>query len=329
MDMKCKFLERFFPTSRAANLRKEIYGIKQASGESLYEYWDRFNKLIARCLQHQISEQLLIQYFYEGLTSIGRRIIDATSGGDLMKKTAVEAWELLNDMAMNSQQFGPRDVMGLKEVAEDLHNEGLMVPIQRHTIQDGETTPIFDNGIRISNPLDNSNHRVFNHIHSINHKGPCPKLMFLQETRLSIKNLEDQMSQVVKEVRDMKEREKGKLLAQTHMNPSNVSSMVLRSGKELEGPKVVAQKEKAEEEIENEIKQEANKSTDQVNSKPPIQSNSNVASFSHRLVKPAKSDKDKEIMEMFKKVELTIPLLDAIKQVLCYAKFLKELCIKK
>ncbi|XP_051116126.1 uncharacterized protein LOC127241238 [Andrographis paniculata] len=145
-------------------------------------------------------------------------------------------------------------------------------------------------------------------------------LQFQQETRASIKNLEDQMSQFVKEVRDMKEREKGKLPVQTHMNPSNVSSMVLRSGKELEGLKIVAQKEKTEEEIE----QEANKSTDQVNSKPPIQSNANVASFSHRLAKPAKSDKDKEIMEIIKKVELSIHLLDAIKQVPRYAKFVYQ-----
>jgi len=42
-----------------------------------------------------------------------------------------------------------------------------------------------------------------------------------------------------------------------------------------------------------------------------------------------KEDKEKEILEFFKKVELNIPLLDAIKQISKYAKFLKELCITK
>jgi len=42
-----------------------------------------------------------------------------------------------------------------------------------------------------------------------------------------------------------------------------------------------------------------------------------------------KEDKEKEILEVFKKVELNIPLLDAIKQFPKYAKFLKELCITK
>jgi len=38
---------------------------------------------------------------------------------------------------------------------------------------------------------------------------------------------------------------------------------------------------------------------------------------------------DREILETFKKVEVNIPLLDAIKQIPRYAKFLKELCTHK
>nr|XP_027060889.1 uncharacterized protein LOC113687487 [Coffea arabica] len=108
-QLKKKFLEKFFPASRAASLRKEICGIKQYPGESLYDYWERFNKLCTRCPQHQISEQLLIQYFYEGLQSTDRSIIDAASGGALANKTPREAWELIEAMAENSQQFGFRE----------------------------------------------------------------------------------------------------------------------------------------------------------------------------------------------------------------------------
>ena len=42
-----------------------------------------------------------------------------------------------------------------------------------------------------------------------------------------------------------------------------------------------------------------------------------------------KGDADKEILETFKKVEVNIPLLDAIKQIPRYAKFLKERCTHK
>ena len=38
---------------------------------------------------------------------------------------------------------------------------------------------------------------------------------------------------------------------------------------------------------------------------------------------------EKEILETFRKVEVNIPLLDVIKQILRYDKFLKELCTNK
>lgn len=79
------------------------------TGETLYEYWERFNKLCASCPQQQISEQLLIQYFYEGFLPNDRSIVDAASGGALVNKTPAQARELINNMAQNTQQFGTRE----------------------------------------------------------------------------------------------------------------------------------------------------------------------------------------------------------------------------
>ncbi|WP_369293769.1 hypothetical protein [Klebsiella pneumoniae] len=33
-------------------MRKDISGIRQLRGESLYEYWERFKKLCASCPHH-------------------------------------------------------------------------------------------------------------------------------------------------------------------------------------------------------------------------------------------------------------------------------------
>ncbi|RDX95078.1 hypothetical protein CR513_22443, partial [Mucuna pruriens] len=76
-DMKCTFLEKLFPASRTVTIRKEICGIRQHVGETLHEYWERYNKICATFPHHQISEQLLIQYFYEGLSIMDRSMIDA------------------------------------------------------------------------------------------------------------------------------------------------------------------------------------------------------------------------------------------------------------
>ncbi|RDY09611.1 hypothetical protein CR513_06000, partial [Mucuna pruriens] len=106
--MKRTFLEKFFPASRTASIKKEICGIRQHTGETLHEYWERFNKLCATCPHHQISEQLLIQYFYEGLLMMDRSMIDAASGGALMDKMPATARHLISNMASNTQQFGIR-----------------------------------------------------------------------------------------------------------------------------------------------------------------------------------------------------------------------------
>ncbi|RDX74010.1 hypothetical protein CR513_46295, partial [Mucuna pruriens] len=107
-DMKRTFLQKFFLASRTASIRKEICRIRHHIGETLHEYWERFNKLCATCPHHQISEQLLIQYFYEGLSMIERSMIDAASRGALMDKTPAAISHLISNMASNTQQFGIR-----------------------------------------------------------------------------------------------------------------------------------------------------------------------------------------------------------------------------
>ncbi|RDX76770.1 hypothetical protein CR513_43199, partial [Mucuna pruriens] len=92
--MKRMFLEKFFPASRTATIRKEICGIRQQSGETLHEYWERFNKLCAICPHHQIS-----------LSMMDRSMIDAASGGGLTDKTPAAARHLILNMVSNTQQF--------------------------------------------------------------------------------------------------------------------------------------------------------------------------------------------------------------------------------
>ncbi|KAK7390555.1 hypothetical protein VNO78_25864 [Psophocarpus tetragonolobus] len=122
-DMKRRFLEKIFPASRTATIRKEISGIRQLQGETLYEYWERFNKPCTTCPNHQINEQLLIQYFYKGLLPMERNMIDVASRGALMDKTPAAARYLISNMAENSQQFSSRSVINsiisMKHPVED------------------------------------------------------------------------------------------------------------------------------------------------------------------------------------------------------------------
>ena len=55
----------------------------------------------------------------------------------------------------------------------------------------------------------------------------------------------------------------------------------------------------------------------------------NAPPFPQRLVKPKKENKFLDIFEILRKVQINIPLLDAIKQIPSYAKFLKDFCTNK
>ncbi|XP_071906833.1 uncharacterized protein [Coffea arabica] len=96
------------------------------------------------------------------------------------------------------------------------------------------------------------------------------------------------------------------------------------------GLKVTNLKSKSEDEIEKEIEDEGHiRGGPEVTLTPSIPVKSNLPPFPCRLAKTKKAEKEKEILDVFRRVEINIPLLEAIKQVPKYSKFLKNLCTHK
>ncbi|KAM2676284.1 hypothetical protein EV1_002966 [Malus domestica] len=52
-----------------------------------------------------MKEELLLQYFYEGLLPIKRQMLDASAGGALVDKTPTAAKTLISNRALNAQQY--------------------------------------------------------------------------------------------------------------------------------------------------------------------------------------------------------------------------------
>ncbi|XP_057770860.1 uncharacterized protein LOC130990651 [Salvia miltiorrhiza] len=119
-DLEEQFLRKFFPESKAVNLRIAISSIKQRQQECLSNYWERFQQLCHRCPNHEFSDyQLLINYFCRGMSSFDRRIVDAACGGSLTNKTLDEAKQLIFDMVSNGQQYEDDDRYRPVNRAED------------------------------------------------------------------------------------------------------------------------------------------------------------------------------------------------------------------
>ncbi|XP_073017528.1 uncharacterized protein [Primulina eburnea] len=101
-DMAKAFLIKYFPPSKTMKLRADITTFAQYELESLYEAWERYKDLLRRCPHHELPLGLVVQTFYYGLLTPNRTMIDAAACGNLLRKTAEEGYELLEEMAASS-----------------------------------------------------------------------------------------------------------------------------------------------------------------------------------------------------------------------------------
>ncbi|CAN6579293.1 unnamed protein product [Malus baccata var. baccata] len=177
-----------------------------------------------------MKEELLLQYFYEGLLPIERQMLDASAGGALVDKTPIAAKILIANRALNAQQY--------------------------------------EDGRRNEDARTN---------------GPIPSKSGLKE---------DENLQIEEE------------------------EASLPSAKEPPLPQASSTPN---------LSKSSNKGKNVSNSVPTNVFPSNVP-FPSRFMQTKKEEAEKDILETFRKVQVNIPLLDAIKHVLRYAKFLKELC---
>ncbi|XP_027362545.1 uncharacterized protein LOC113870144 [Abrus precatorius] len=149
-------------------------------------------------------------------------------------------------------------------------------------------------------------------------------VQFQQRTEASIQNLQTHIGQLATTVNELKSQGFGNLPSQSVSNPRNVSAITLRSGKQLEVPNAATEKSTSVEIDAAEEQPESSNKRNSSHSEPNI-----PLPFPNRVTqnkKIAEVEMDKEIMETFRKVEVNIPLLEGIKQIPKYAKFLKDLC---
>ncbi|CAN6583778.1 unnamed protein product [Malus baccata var. baccata] len=285
-SMKRAYLEKFFPTSRIILLRKKISGIQQEEGESFPTYYERFKSLVASCPQHQMKEELLLQYFYEGLLPLERQMFDASAGGALVDKTPMAAKVLIANRALNAQQY------------EGVGQRGP----PRHQVHEVSSTS------DLHSQLANLNSIVSQMAEGMKMQGPVEdqaKAMQNQDKRVD--QLEKQIGQIAEFV-GHKEDEKLQQEEEGACPPT---------------AKVVPPLPQAPN-VPN-LSNSSNKGKNVSNSVHTNVFPSNVP-FPSRFMQTKKEEAEKDILETFRKVQVNIPLLDAIKQVPRYAKFLKELC---
>ncbi|KAK1588944.1 hypothetical protein Q3G72_028877 [Acer saccharum] len=94
---------RFFPASKAKEVRIKIASFSEEDGESFHEAWSRYKELLDQIPPHMVTEEYKVRTFYDGLTPFTQNIVDNACGGIITRKSALEIAEIYETLALNSQ----------------------------------------------------------------------------------------------------------------------------------------------------------------------------------------------------------------------------------
>ncbi|KAL0373146.1 UNVERIFIED_CONTAM: Retrovirus-related Pol polyprotein from transposon.6 [Sesamum calycinum] len=324
-DLKRRFLEKYFPASRATTIRKEISGIRQFAGESLLSIGEdstswtvKYGQKIDRRSQwrstvQQDSYRSTKLDFHHGINTqqFGTRYDDPPRKTNEVSIAAFD--DRLNELTSLVKKLAVERTQHVKAcgICTSPQHVTDMCP----TLQEGPTEHAdaiggfsgqqqrkYDPFSNTYNPGWKDHPNLSYGAQSQNFQRPQYRPPMPPPPNPN-KNTQQQIQQLQQSVQTRKELQE------------NTDENGTKRGH--------AQKRKTEKEVE--IPQEQDDETKEDNPKvlvtrPP---------FPERFAKSKKDEEAKEILETFRKVEVNIPLLDAIKQIPRYARFLKELCTSK
>ncbi|RVW33687.1 hypothetical protein CK203_111062 [Vitis vinifera] len=94
-----EFEEKYFPTHRTNGLKRQISNFSAKENEKFHECWERYMEAINACPHHGFDTWLLVSYFYDGMSSSMKQILETMCGGDFMSKNPDEAMNFLSYVA--------------------------------------------------------------------------------------------------------------------------------------------------------------------------------------------------------------------------------------
>nr|CAN70056.1 hypothetical protein VITISV_013335 [Vitis vinifera] len=78
------------------DLKRQISNFSTKENEKFYECWERYMEDINACPHHGFDTWLLVSYFYDGMSSSMKQLLETMYGGDFMSKNPEEAMDFLS-----------------------------------------------------------------------------------------------------------------------------------------------------------------------------------------------------------------------------------------
>ncbi|XP_035840246.1 uncharacterized protein LOC118479344 [Helianthus annuus] len=361
------FLDEYYTSQKTNDARRGLRSFQQQSGEMFHEAFERFNMMLRNCPHHGIQLWELLNAFHEGLSSEDARdlIANGVESGNVQTTNQVynvctncneightaevcvvglvdEQVEEVNaiqggggrNFNMNSNTYHP----GLRNHPNFRYGnaanqanpnfqgaQGNFAPRQQYNQGNyrggnnyGYHGQFQQSGQSGSGQPSSSGNDIMDMLRAM--QQDMQKRNQLDEVRMqkdevrdkSIQSLTIQMGQLATDVAELK-KGKGQLPSDTKVNPSHGSSRVKPKESNVNKPGLGE-----------------NEQSEKVEGEP------SQVPFPSALLDPGRKNfiaprgpQKEELWDMFKQVKINLPLLDAIKQVPAYAKFLKELCRQK
>ncbi|XP_072076652.1 uncharacterized protein [Arachis hypogaea] len=306
-----EFLDKFFAPEVTDRLRKEISCIVQGELETLYEYWEHFRKLLDSSPHHMIDTLVLISYFCQGMKPQDKILLDASSNGSLTK----------TGYQQNPPYRAPHQRQAQAPQPNQLQAPQITYPPS--SSNQNETLYFILQGQKeLQNSLNSSLTGLTSTLQALISRVDPPFTSNNQPSSSSA------------------------LPSQPLSNPKGgINAITLRSGTKLQersleepSPREVTQDDdiveveevEEEDEVQEVVEREVAQLKDGVPKDGNVVEEATPIPFPMLARKTKKQvEQDPKMVEIFKKVEVTIPLFDAIHQVPKYAKFLKYLCMSK
>ncbi|XP_015970658.1 uncharacterized protein LOC107494143 [Arachis duranensis] len=353
-----EFLDEYFPAEITDRLRKDISCLIQGESETLYEYWKRFRNLLDLCPHHKIDQLVLISYFCQGMKPQDKTLLDAASNSSLTKyKIAIEVWQLITNLAESNRNA--RQMTNHPKAITEVSSSSETAALTKTLRTTSWRLQMLITTVRIKGTINNA--VIITKVETTIKVGmtiPTKDGATIPTRDREIIPTKDGGTTTTKEAETMVEIKEppstpnnqpsssSTLPSQPLPNPKGgINAITLRSETTLQerSPEEPSSREdiqvedivevedvEEEDEVQDTGEEEVAQPRSGVSKKDDVVREPIPIPFPHLARRTKKQvGLDPKMVDIFKMVEVAIPLFDAIRQVPKYDNFLKDLCMNK
>ncbi|RVW21672.1 Retrovirus-related Pol polyprotein from transposon 297 [Vitis vinifera] len=383
-NLQAEFLKKFLPTHRTNGLKRQISNFSAKENEKFYECWERYMEAINVCPHHGFDTWLLVSYFYDGMSSSMKQLLETMCGGDFMSKNLEEAMDFLSYVAEvsrewdepNTREVGrmksqPNAKGGMYVLNEDIDMKAKVAAMARrleelemkkvqevqvifetsmqvmpcsicqsyeHLVEECPTIPVvremFGDQANVIGQFKPNNNASYGNTYNSNWRnhpnfswkpkppqytqpGQAPQQTSnLEQAIVNLNKKIDNVQYAISRLTNLNTvQEKGKFPSQPHQNP-----------KEKEKSEEIKGKRKGKSTKKDDHDSSVDEEPERIVIKEDMMKKHMPPPFPQASHGKKGTNNASEIFKVLRQVKANIPLLNMIKQVPTYAKFLKDLC---